>query len=126
MAGRRHDYVDLDIDKLDGQLGKSIQISVRGPVLDGNVSPLNVAKFPQPLLECLGARTALRENKLPDTRDFFLLLRVGGGAWSKEHGAKSKKQCGAKAWRYEQNAKEAKRGARSAKRTTDESFPARV
>jgi hypothetical protein len=80
-------------------------VSVRESIFDGDVSPLDVAEFAQPLLERLNAGIEPRENKVSDPRNLLRLLRAGWKAKRKEH-----------------NATEAKRTANSAKRTAHHFF----
>jgi transcriptional regulator with XRE-family HTH domain len=59
----RHDYIELEPDKLGRQFRKSIQLSFRGPKLECDVLSLDIAKYTQPFPEFLPERLCVLLSK---------------------------------------------------------------
>ena len=88
-----HDQINLKTNQVRRKLRQALMLLLGKPVLDGDIFSLNPAKLAQLLPErvhedrATGSSACIQETY---AEDFPCLLRVGGTAKRKEHGAKSK------------------------------------
>ena len=86
-----HDQINLKTNQVRRKLRQTLKLLLGKPVLDGDIFSFNPSKLAQLLPERLHEDRATRSSAcIQETyaEDFFCLLRVGGTAKRKEHGAK--------------------------------------
>ena len=72
------DEIDLEPNKFLRQFADPFGLSLRPPVLDGDVSTLHVAQVAKPLTEGLGLTCCQTVREKTDAVDLPRLLRAGG------------------------------------------------